>query len=310
MEMNKKYLVTGSNGLVGSAIRELIGEDHVYHTRDQANLLDKESTLSFFKKAVDEGVNSVIHCAARVGGVKANSSDNMGFFEDNMTITDNVISACYDLKIENFVNLLSTCIFPDKEVSYPLTADQIDNGDPHSSNYGYSYAKRFSGYKTKTYRKVTGLNWINVVPTNVYGDNDNYNLENSHVIPGMIHKAYLASLNNSDFTIWGDGTPLRQFIHAQDLARNILWATDNWKSENHFMCINEKEHTIKDIAFMIAENFGIERSRIIFDEDQPKGQHRKPAKTDVPSGYNFIGIESGISDSCEWFKNNYKTARK
>jgi GDP-L-fucose synthase len=308
--MIRKYLVTGSNGLVGSAIRELIGDGHVYHDRSKADLLDKEETFNFFKKAVDEGVNSVIHCAARVGGVKANSSDNIGFFDDNMTITDNVISACYDLGIENFVNLLSTCIFPDKEIEYPLTADQIENGAPHPSNYGYSYAKRFSGYKTRTYRNITGRNWINVVPTNVYGDRDNYNLDNSHVIPGMIHKAYLASLSNSDFTIWGDGTPLRQFIHAKDLARNVIWAIDNWKSEDHFMCINEQEHSIKDIAFMVAENFGIERSRILFDEDQPKGQHRKPAKTDIPSEYDFISIERGIADSCKWFKDNYSTARK
>lgn len=308
--MTKKYLVTGSNGLVGSAIREMLGEDHIYHNRSKADLLDKEETFRFFKKAVDEGVNTVIHCAARVGGVKANSSDNIGFFNDNMLITDNVISACYELGIENFVNLLSTCIFPDKGIEYPLTADQIEDGDPHDSNYGYSYAKRFSGYKTKTYRKITGRNWINLVPTNVYGDRDNYNLDKSHVIPGMIHKAYIASLEGSDFIIWGDGTPLRQFIHAKDLASNILWAIDNWRSELPFMCVNEKEHTIEEIAYLIAEEFGIPEERIIFDTDQPKGQHRKPARSDVPADYSFIDIRDGIRNSCNWFRYNYKEARK
>jgi GDP-L-fucose synthase len=308
--MSKKYLVTGSNGLVGGAIKELLGDGHIYHTRERADFLNKEETFEFFKKAVEEGVNSVIHCAARVGGVKANSSDNKGFFDDNMVITDNVISACYELRIENFVNLLSTCIFPDTSITYPLTADQIENGRPHPSNYGYSYAKRFSGYKTRTYRDVTGWNWINVVPTNVYGDNDNYNLEKSHVIPGMIHKAYLASVEKSNLVIWGDGKPLRQFIHAKDLAVNILWAIDNWKSELPFMCINEKEHSIKEIACLIAKEFGIAEERITFDTNQPKGQHRKPARSDVPPDYKFTDIKDGIRTSCNWFRDNLKGARK
>jgi GDP-L-fucose synthase len=170
-------------------------------------------------------------------------------------INNNVLKSAFENQIPNFVNLLSTCIFPNNNITYPLTADQIDNGAPHPSNYGYSYAKRLSGYETNIFKNLTNFNWINVVPTNVYGPNDNFHLENSHMIPGMIHRAYLAKKNNEKFFVWGDGTPLRQFIYSKDLAKNILWALNNWKENKHFMAINETEYTVMDMVKIITKKF-------------------------------------------------------
>ena len=306
-----KILVTGSNGLVGNALRELLGENHVYHTRKDADLTDEKSTNEYITYHVkNSGVDTIIHCAAKVGGVQANSTYNETFFIENYKINNNVINSAFENGIKNFVNLSSTCIFPDSNITYPLTADQIDIAPPHPSNHGYSYAKRLSGYQTKIIRQLTGNNWITIVPTNVYGPHDNFHPDHSHMIPGIIHRAYNCKQNNEDFVIWGDGSPLRQFIHSKDLAKVILWAIDNWNSDVPFMAVNDNEHSVMDIVKIVAKKFGIEKENLIFDETKPRGQFRKPAKSDIPKDYEYINLETGITETIDWFINNYKTLRK
>jgi GDP-L-fucose synthase len=305
-----KVLVTGSNGLLGSALKSILGEGHVYHTRQDCDLLNFEDTKNFIKKSVEEkNVDTIIHCAALVGGVKANSDNNDKFFYQNYVINSNVIKSSYELGIPNFVNILSTCIFPDKEVTYPLTKSQIDLGRPHDSNYGYSYAKRLSGYETKIFRNLSNSNWISIVPTNLYGPNDNFNLENSHLIPGMIHRAYLSKLNNENFTVWGDGKALRQFVYSEDLAKLIIWCLENWKSEDYCMLVNPKEISVMEIAKIITKKFNIDENKIVFDKSKPSGQFRKPAVSDV-EWYEFTDLNLGIENTIDWFIKNYENSRK
>ena len=153
MDSHMKVLVTGSNGLVGSALKKILGDEHVYHVRKDVDLFDAKKTKDYFEYHVkNSGVDTIIHCAAKVGGVGANSSNNHGFFLENYLINKNVLQSAFELEVPNFVNLLSTCVFPDTNIVYPLTSDQIDNGRPHPSNEGYSYAKRLSGYETKIFR--------------------------------------------------------------------------------------------------------------------------------------------------------------
>lgn len=305
-----KILVTGSNGLLGTALRKILGEEHIYHTRKNCDLLNFEETFHFFKKCVDEfKIDTIIHCAALVGGVKANTENNDRFFYENYLINTNVIKCSFLLQIDNFVNVLSTCIFPDKEVTYPLTPSQIDLGRPHNSNFGYSYAKRLSGYETKIFRNLTNSNWISVIPTNLYGINDNFNLENSHLIPGMIHRAYLAKKNNTDFVVWGDGKALRQFVFAEDLAKLILWSLNKWNDSEYCMLVNPEERSVMDVAEIIAEKFEIDKNRIVFDSSKPKGQFRKPAMTDVEN-FDFTSLNEGIETTINWFVKNYDIVRK
>jgi GDP-L-fucose synthase len=167
-----------------------------------------------------------------------------------------------------------------------------------------------SGYQTKIIRQLTGNNWITIVPTNVYGPHDNFHPEHSHMIPGIIHRAYNCKQNNEDFVVWGDGSPLRQFIHSKDLAKVILWAIDNWNSEVPFMAVNDNEHSVMDIVKIVAKKFDIDNDNLIFDETKPRGQFRKPAKSDIPKDYQYINLEEGITETIEWFVNNYKTLRK
>ena len=305
-----KVLVTGSNGLLGQSLRKVLGNGHVYHTRKDVDLTNYEETFKFFEdKILNEGVNTVIHTAAKVGGVNANMNNNESFFKDNYVINSNVIKVCSILKIENFVNILSTCIFPHENITYPLTSEQIDNGVPHPSNYGYSYAKRLSGYETQIFRNVLNKNWYSVVPTNLYGPYDNFNLEDSHLIPGMIHRAYLAKKNNEKFVIWGDGSPLRQFVYSEDMARLIVWSLDNWNSEKHCMMIDETEVSVMDVARIISEKFGFNENDLIFDETKPKGQFRKPAASDIKD-FKFKLIGDGINETIDWFIKNYENIRK
>ena len=304
----ENILITGSNGLLGNALKkQLVNKQVITHTRQDCDLTNKKSVDIYFKQL--KKIDTLIHCAARVGGVKANMNDNQGFFIDNFMINNNVIENTLKKKIKNVVNVLSTCIFPDNAV-YPLTAEQIDNGEPHSSNFGYSYAKRLLYYATKYSRKVSGNNWISIIPTNLYGANDNFNLENSHLIPALIRKGYEASVKNEDFVVWGDGTPLRQFVYAEDMAKIILWAIDNWKQSKPMMAVNEQEYSIKQVVDIIAERFKIKTNKIKFDTSKPNGQYRKPAKTDVPSDFKFVSLEEGINKTIDWFLDNKENIRK
>jgi len=307
----KKVLVTGSNGLVGSALKKILGPEHVYHTKDDVDLLDPKKTMDYITYHVKHSdVDTVIHCAAKVGGVQANMKDNKGFFIENFVINNNIVESSYKNEIPNFVNLLSTCIFPDKNIKFPLTPDQIDNGSPHPSNHGYAYAKRLSGYQTNIIKKVLNSNWVSVIPTNVYGTNDNFHLEDGHMIPAMIHRAYLSKQRSEKMVVWGDGSPLRQVIYSEDLAKLIIWSLNNWTSDDPFMAINPIENSILDIAKIICNTFDIKDEDIIFDSTKPMGQYKKPAITNAPVGFEFKNLNEGIKDTVEWFIQNYKEVRK
>lgn len=307
----KKILVLGSEGLVGSALKRQLGDSHVYHKRTEVDLTDRNKTLDYITHQVKRnGVNTIINCAAKVGGVQANMKNNTGFFLDNFILNNNVIESAFRNEIPNFVNLLSTCIFPDKEVTYPLTPDQIDNGAPHFTNYGYSYAKRLAGYEMKIVKNVLKANWVSVIPTNVYGINDNYHLEEGHMVPAMIHRAFLARKNKEKMLVWGDGSPLRQLIYSDDLAKLILWSMDNWKSDDAFMAINPEEVTILETAKTICNLLNVDSEDLIFDDTKPKGQMRKPAITHAPSDFEFTPLKDGLKNTIQWFTENYPNIRK
>ncbi len=309
---NKKVIVTGASGLLGSAIRKELGEldEHEFLSSKDCNLLDYKHVKRTFIDGSNNDYDTIIHCAAKVGGVKANMDDNEGFFKENYEMNKNLLEVAFECGYKNFVSMLSTCVFPDK-TEYPLTADKIDQGSPHNSNYGYSYAKRMLGYQTKTFGKmIPDSNWISIIPTNIYGPNDNFHLEDSHLVPALIRKGYDAFLSGGDFEVWGDGTPLRQFIYSEDLAKVILWTIDNWKEEKPFMAVNEKEYSIKEIVDIIARRFLISEDRIKYDISKPKGQFRKPAKSDIPEDFVFTPLEEGINKTINWFILNYENARK
>lgn len=299
----KKLLVTGGTGLVGSAINApiKIGSEH--------DLIDQTATLNLFK---DLRPTHVIHCAGKVGGLGGNMNYKGDYFYDNLMINTNVIEAARLTGVKNLVAFLSTCVFPD-DVEYPLTEDKVHIGIPHNSNYPYAYAKRMADVQIKAYREQHGINYTSVIPTNIYGPNDNFNLDHGHVMPMLIHKLYNAKKNNTDFTVWGSGKPLREFIYSKDVARLAEWAVDNYNETEPIIFSTSHEVSIKDIVDLLVQEFNY-KGKVIFDTSKPEGQFRKPSDNSKLKSYlpdfKFTGLEEGIKETVKWFLDNYETARK
>jgi len=297
-------LVTGGSGLVGSAI-----EADLKPSSKEFNLMMHPETLATYIR--EHGVTKIIHCAARVGGIKANSERLGDFYYENIIMNSHLLEAARRSKVEKVVSFLSTCIFPD-DATYPLTTDQIHLGEPHQSNYAYAYAKRMLEVQSRAYRDQHGCNFVTVVPCNIYGPHDNFNLESGHVIPSLIHKCYLAKQNNTDFEIWGSGKPYREFVYSKDVAHITQWVLENYDDPEPFIISPDEEINIAVLAREIAWRTGFEGD-IVFN-GQLDGQHKKPSdnsklKSLLPD-YKFVPIEVGLTKSIEWFIENYEDARK
>lgn len=302
-----KICVTGFTGLLGSEISNLI-EDSLLISSQQCNLLEND-----FYGHLEPKPDAVIHCAARVGGVKANTEFVSDFFEENMKMNSNVIQACKKRKIK-LVSVLSTCIYPDeKHVTYPLTEDQLHNGPPHHSNFGYAYAKRMLDVQSRAYRQQYNCNFITVIPNNLYGLNDNFDLDSGHVIPSLIKKFYQAKLDERESVeVWGSGNPLREFTFARDAAKIILWLTENYDGESPINIGNPEEISIKDLAELISKIIGY-KGDIIFNKSKPDGQYRKPSsnKKLLSLGWNekYTQLEQGLTETIRYFELKYPNLR-
>ena len=236
------------------------------------------------------------------------------FYRDNILMNDNIMQLCKEFNVAKLISCLSTCIFPDKTV-YPIDEKMIHDSPPHASNEAYSYAKRMIDIMNKSYNREYNCNFTSIIPTNVYGCFDNFNLENAHVIPALIHKAYLSKKNNENFVIYGSGKPLRQFIFNEDLGELIIYILKNYNSsESIILSVDEKDEiSIKDVAYMIASVFEIDDSKIIFDESKSDGQYKKTATNKklrkLLPYYKFTDLKEGIYKTCKWFENNYENTR-
>jgi len=256
--------------------------------------------------------DAIIHLAAKVGGVKSNMDYKGDFYKENMLINTHVLEAARLHGVNKVLSLLSTCVYPDK-VIYPLTEDQIHNGTPHSSNYAYAYAKRMLDVQSRAYREQYGCNFITAVPNNLFGENDNFDLENSHVIPAIIRKMYEAKLNNEDVVLWGDGSPLREFTYSRDLAGILLFILEHYNESDPINVGNTQETSIKQAAETIADIVGFDGD-IIWDTTKPMGQHRKPSNNSklLELGWreeNYTDFEKALTDTCEWVILNYPNIR-
>ena len=229
---NKKVvLVTGSSGLVGSGIKTSLNaetdkenEEWVFLSSKDGDLRKYEDTAKIFEKYKP---THCLHLAAYVGGLFRNLKYKSEFFDYNMLINMNVLRCCKEFKLVKVVSCLSTCIFPDK-TKYPINERMIHDGAPHPSNEGYAYAKRMLDVQSRMYRSQFDQKFVTIIPTNIYGKHDNFNLEDAHVVPALINKFYLASKTGENVIVKGTGRPLRQFIYANDLANLIIWVVDNY----------------------------------------------------------------------------------
>ncbi len=315
----KRILVSGGNGLIGQAIKknlEICSDyEFIFISSKDGDLRNWNDCYDIFNNIQPD---MVIHLAANVGGLYKNMKYPVQMLNDNLDINNNVIKCCYEFGIKKAIFCLSTCIFPDKTV-YPINEDMLHNGPPHHSNAPYAYVKRLMEVQCNAYNNQFNTNYMCIIPTNIYGEYDNFNLEDSHVIPALIHNAYLSTKNNTKFTLKGTGNALRQFIYSDDLAKIILYLIkfynkDDLKDNLIITSVNEKDEiSIKDVANIIKDEFEIDN--IYYDDSYLDGQYKKTANNsrliDFFKKYNidfkFTSIKTGLKQTIEWFKNNYNS---
>lgn len=296
--------------MVGSSFEKLeSNHDIVLLDRNDADLMCVKQISKVLKR---EKPDSVIHLAAKVGGVKSNTEFVSDFYLDNIRINSNILDECKNHNIEKVVSLLSTCIYPDK-VKYPLTEEQIHLGPPHESNFGYAYAKRMLDVHSKALRKQHNCNFICAVPNNIYGENDNFDLENGHVIPAIIRKIWEAKINNSIPEFWGDGTPLREFTYSKDIARALIYVLENYSSEEPINIGMTEERSISSVVDLVCDYLGY-NGEINWDKSKPSGQFKKPSSNNklINLGWDkslYTAFEVGMKNTCDWFINNYPRIR-
>lgn len=321
---SRKVIVTGSTGLVGSSLVNVNQrQDQVIEwigvSSKDGDLRDYNQVVNMLSKIIiDHGgsgsIDGIIHLAANVGGLFKNMAYPVEMLEDNLLMNTNILKAAHALDIDNVVVCLSTCIFPDDvgKFGYPITTNMLHYGPPHPSNEGYAHAKRMCDVATRAYQKQYGRRYFCVVPTNIYGPHDNFDLQNAHVIPALIHKCYLAKQAGEPFVVAGDGTPLRQFIYSDDVARLMVWAYLNYEtiSKPFIMCPPNSEVPISHVVDIIAKEFDYVH-RVVYDTSRPNGQYKKTAysgdveKAQVPC----ISVDDGLIKTVIWFKNNMTLAR-
>jgi GDP-L-fucose synthase len=304
----KNVLVTGGTGLVGNGIKSVSDKyndkfNFIYISSKDFNLFIMDETIKMFEKYKP---HYVIHLAACVGGLYKNMNNKVEMLEKNLMINYNVVKCSHDYKVEKLISCLSTCIFPDK-VTYPINESMLHEGPPHHSNDAYAYAKRMLEIHCKAYRENFGDNFICVTPTNIYGPYDNFDLENGHVLPALIHKCYLAKKNNIDFVIRGSGSPLRQFIYSEDLAKLILIILESEQNDdNIILSVPENDEvSIKDVGTFIAQSFDYE-NHIVFDTSFSDGQYKKTVSAEkllnFVNDFEFTTIKDGIEKTVRWFE--------
>lgn len=320
MADKKVILVTGGSGLVGNGIKsawqkeQRDDETFYWASSKDADLTDRAATKAMFERVRP---THVIHLAAKVGGLYGNMKANLEFFRMNMAINDNVLSLCHEFNVQKVVSCLSTCIFPDK-TTYPIDETMVQNGPPHSSNYGYSYAKRMIDVMNRGYNQQYGCKFTSVIPTNVFGAHDNFNLEESHVIPGLVHKLYECTKdpnNHTPFTVWGTGNARRQFIWSEDLGRLFLWVLREYEeTEPIILSVSEDEElSIDEAAKGVAKAYGF-KGEWLYDTTRSDGQYKKTASNDKLRKYlpdfKFTPFDEAIQQTVDWFKANADTVRK
>jgi len=313
----KVILVTGGSGLVGRAIQQVVstdtrlGETWVFLSSKDANLLSEAETRAVFEK---HQPTHVIHLAALVGGLFANMKANCDFFRNNMKMNDHILELSHQFGVQKVVSCLSTCIFPDK-TSYPIDETMVHNGPPHPSNFGYSYAKRMIDVQNQAYHQQHGKMFTSVVPCNVFGPHDNFNIHQGHVIPGLINKAYEAKKNGTAFEIWGTGAPLRQFIYSIDLAKLFVWVLREYDEVDPIILATDEEDevSIKEVAEMILEAFKFD-GEVKFLTDKADGQFKKTASNAKLRKYlpdfKFVPTKVAIQETVNWYVHNFDTARR
>ena len=302
MSSKETVLITGGTGLVGSALRQIYPSAICIGSKDYDLRIQSEVESMFAKHKPSH----VFHLAAKVGGVLDNKTYLADYYNDNIMINTNVLRTAADNNVEKVVSLLSTCIYPD-DTTYPLDENNIHAGPPHPSNYGYAYAKRMLDIHSRAIRSQKNLNFVCAVPNNIFGKNDNFDLRSSHVIPAIIRKVYEAKQKTRAVTLWGDGSPIREFTHSTDVAKALKIVMDTYNDPSPINIGNSYSISIKSLAEKICKNFDYDGG-IIWNTDKPTGQMKKPSSNKKflsLTNFQYGNFDNQLKSVCRWFESNY-----
>jgi GDP-L-fucose synthase len=312
--MNKydKIYIAGHKGLVGSAICRLLKdkgyENLILQTHSELDLMNQASVNEFFQR---ERPEYVFLAAAKVGGIHANSIYPADFIKGNLLIQTNVIDAAYNNNVKKLLFLGSSCIYP-KFAPQPMKEDYLLTGELESTNEWYAIAKIAGIKMCQAYRRQYGFNAIALMPTNLYGPGDNFDLENSHVLPALVRKFHEAKKEAKEkVVLWGTGMPKREFLHVDDLAAAALFLMENFNGEEIINIGTGKDISIRELAELIKEVIDYQ-GRIIFDATKPDGMPRKLldiSKIEKLGWSSKISLRDGIESTYKWFIQNIHHVR-
>lgn len=313
MEKNSKIYIAGHKGLVGSAIlRKLENQSYtnlVFKTREELNLLDVSKVADFFK---EEKPEYVFDAAAKVGGILANNTFSADFIYENLTIQDNIIHNSYLSGVKKLLFLGSACVYP-KNCPQPIKEEYLLSGYLEPTNDAYAIAKIAGIKMCQSYNKQYGTNFISVMPTNLYGPNDNFDLNNSHVLPALIRKFYEAKINNLEkVVLWGTGAPRREFLYVDDLADACVFLMNNYNDSEIINIGIGTDISIKELAEMIKKIVGFE-GYIEWDLSKPDGTPVRILDNSRLQSFGWkykIELEDGLNKTYARFKDNFNNISK
>jgi len=299
-----KIVVAGGTGLVGSAIVrgfQANGHEVVSASTKNVDFLDRPATIDFLANAAPD---VVVDAAARVGGIGANNTFPVEFLMNNINIQNNLMEAAHVANVQKFIFLGSSCIYP-RDCPQPIKEEYLLTGHLEKTNSAYAIAKIAGVELIKSYRKEYGHKWISLMPTNLYGPNDNFELQGSHVLPALIRKFVEATEQNlSSQILWGSGTPLREFLHVDDLAQAVLLVAENYDADSHLNVGSGQEISIHDLAQLIASLAGF-KGEIKLDSTKPDGTPRKVLDSTNLRRLGWapkISLRDGIASTIAWYK--------
>jgi GDP-L-fucose synthase len=302
-----KVLVTGSSGLVGHALQEVISRHqddytYVFLSSKDGDLTKEEAVKTIFEMHQPD---CVIHLAANVGGLFKNMHQKSQMLEDNLMMNTLVLKYAHVYKISKVILILSTCIFPDGIV--PLTEDKLHIGPPHPSNEGYSYAKRIMEVHARILSDQYNIATVCMTPTNLFGEYDNFDLQNAHVLPALIRKCCEAKEKKEPFVVCGSGKPLRQFLYSQDFAE-MIWQVlhDDTLKKEHFICSppSSLEVSIEYVAKKVATCVDYEYA-LTFDTSFADGQYKKTVEPNIYfKDFNFTSFDHALEKTVQWYLKN------
>jgi GDP-L-fucose synthase len=297
----KKVWVAGHRGMVGGAVARRLeseGCDLLLAGRDIVDLCDQSAVRAWM---ADNRPDCIVVAAAKVGGIHANNVAPVDFLQDNLVIQNNILAAAHENDVERLLFLGSSCIYP-KLADQPIREDSLLTGTLEPTNEWYAIAK-IAGIKLcQAYRKQHGRDWISAMPTNLYGPGDNYDLKTSHVLPALLRKFHEAKVSNAkEVVLWGSGSPLREFLHCDDLADALVFLLKHYSEHEHINVGSSSEITIKGLAETIAKVVGYE-AKLVFDSSKPDGTPRKLMDSSRlhELGWNNVrSLEDGIASTYE-----------